>query len=96
MNGPVEANQDFESQSILKDRAGQPLATVKVNFSAKLHFGDFRLPSLTDVGLILANATSLQTSDNRRFRITRLRRCTAFHLANPGQPHLEFDFEPLD
>jgi len=88
----AEANQDFESQAILKDADGQPLATVQANFSSKPRCGGFRLPSSIDVRQILATATSLQTSDGRLFLLLNLRLCTAFHTENPEQPHLEFDY----
>jgi hypothetical protein len=95
MNAQDEANQDYESQATLRDKDGQPLASVRVSFSPKLRCGGFRLLSSAEVHPILTTATSLQTSDGKRFRIFGLRHCPAVHLVDPGQPHIEFDYEPL-
>ena len=95
MNGQDEANEDYESQATLRDKDNQPLASVRASFSPKLHCGGFRLPSLAEVHPILTTAANLQTSDGKRFRIFGLRQCPAVHLVDPGQPHIEFDYEPL-
>ena len=95
MNVQDEANQDYESQATLKDKDSQPLASVRVKLSPKARWGSFRLPSLAEVHPTLTTATNLQTSDGKQFRITALRQCPAFHLVAPGQPHIEFDYEPL-
>src|ERR1035441_1114789 len=95
MNAQDEANQDYESQATLRDKDGQPLASVRVSLSPKSRWGSFRLPSSAEVRPILTTATNLQTSDGKRFRIIALRQCPAFHLVAPGQPHLEFDSEPV-
>jgi hypothetical protein len=93
-NEPDEASQDHESPATLTDKDGQHLASVTASFSQKQRFGDFRLPSSIDVRWILAKATSLQTSDGKRFQLLNLRLCIAYHLENPDQPHMEFDYEP--
>jgi hypothetical protein len=95
MNAADEANQDYESQSTLLDKDGLPLASVLADLSPKLRCGGFRLSSSTDVHRILATATSLRTSDNKRLRLINLRLCTAFHPSNPELPHLEFYFEVM-
>jgi hypothetical protein len=93
-NEQDEANQDYVSPAILRDKDGQPLANVKATLSPKLHCGDFRLPSSIDVRLILTKAASLQTLDGKQFQLLNLRRCIAYHLEKPDQPHLEFDYAP--
>jgi hypothetical protein len=95
MNAQDEANRDYESQATLRDKDGQPLASVRASLSPKAHWGSFRLPSLAEVHPILTTATNLQTSDGKQFRIIALRQCRAFHLVAPGQPHIEFDYAPL-
>jgi hypothetical protein len=95
MNATDEANPDFESQAILMDTDGQRLASVKVKISPSRLDGDFRLPSSIDVHQILVTATSLQTSDGKRFQLLNLRLCTAFHSVAPEQLHLEFEYKQI-
>jgi len=90
-----EASLDFEAEVILKDMADKQVATVRANFSPKVHCGGFRLPESANVDQVLSRVASLQTSDGRRFRVSKLRRCGAVHLVSPDKPHLEFDYEPL-
>jgi hypothetical protein len=91
-----ETDSDFESQSSLMDIDGQVLANVKAQFSPKDHYGSFRLPVSVDPDQILTKTASLKTSDGRQFRLSKLRRCLAFHLIEPQMPHFEFDYGALN
>jgi hypothetical protein len=92
----TETDSDFESQSNLMDTDGQVLANVKAQFSPKGRYGSFRLPESADPGQILTKTASLKTSDGRQFRLSKLRRCPAFHLIDPHMPHFEFDYAALN
>jgi hypothetical protein len=88
-------NQDCESQVILLDRSGQPLASVGASFSPGRRCGGFRLPSSADVSHVLASVTTAQMPGSHGFRLFRVRQCQAFHPVHPEQAHLEFHYEPL-
>jgi hypothetical protein len=92
-NEQDEASQDYESPAILLDKDGLHLASVTAKISPKQNCGDFRLASSADVHQILTKATSLQMKGSKQLQLIRLQRCTAFHLENPEQAHLEFDYK---
>jgi hypothetical protein len=94
MSAKGEAIPSHEFQANLMDKDGLLVPSVTVRLSPTIGFGEFRLPPSTDVHLILAKATSLQMSDERRLELLNLRLCNAAHsIVDARSPHFEFDYK---
>lgn len=87
---------EVESNASFLDKDGNLLAVRSITLVPERSFGDLRLYSSAVAELLLAKATTLETEDGVRFRLSNLRLSAASHTeTNPEFRHLEFYFEPL-
>ncbi len=91
-----DASESELKEGTLLDKAGIEIGCFPMQFFPILKRGDFRMPSNANVGQTVKNAATVQTQDGKRYRLTKIWRCNAFHLMSPDQPHIEFYFEPIE
>jgi hypothetical protein len=87
---------EFEDRVILMDKDSRPKASLQGTFSPQIRSVSFRLPPSSAVDQILDMTTILRRSDGSLYNLKNGQRCPAYHSVSPEQPHVTFDYEPLN
>jgi hypothetical protein len=87
---------EFEAEVILMDKDSRPNVTVQGTFLPHIRSVSFRLPPSSEVDRIIASTGFLRMMDGRLCLLKNGHRCSAHHSVSPEQPHVTFDYEPLN